>query len=167
MAVMVGLGSTLSDSVVCLRAAVACLEQTLQVPIACSRFWRSVAVDCPPNSPDFTNAVVMFNALPELTPQALLQQLQGLELTFGRVRTNERNAPRTLDLDLLVFDDMIVQTDALILPHPRAHQRHFVMVPAAELAPDLVWPAIKNEDAKTVSALLSALPVCRWGEPID
>lgn len=108
-------------------------------PIACSSFWRSDPVDCPPGSPDFVNAVAVCDLAADVTPQELLDALLRIERAAGRLR-GERNAPRPLDLDLLLYGSRRLHTDTLTLPHPRAHLRAFVMVPAAELVPDLVWP---------------------------
>lgn len=83
--------------------------------------------------PDFVNAVAV--AKTRLSPEALLLCLQDLERQFGRVRTFQ-NAPRTLDLDIIDFNQENWKTDTLILPHPRAHERGFVMIPLAEIAPD-------------------------------
>ena len=87
--------------------------------------------------PDFFNAVAELRT--RLQPLALLRQLQAIENRHGRVRT-VRNAPRTLDLDLLLWSDCTLQTPELTLPHPRMHRRAFVLKPLAELAPDLVLP---------------------------
>ncbi len=85
--------------------------------------------------PDFINAVALVQTRD--SAMALLQRLQAVEQAFGRERTF-RNAPRTLDLDLIDFHHEIWQTDTLTLPHPRAHERGFVMCPLAEIAPDYV-----------------------------
>ncbi len=87
--------------------------------------------------PDYTNAVA--RVLTTLTATALLTQLQAIELRFGRTRPY-RNAPRTLDLDLLLFGDETINLPELTVPHPRMHERAFVLRPLADLAPDLVLP---------------------------
>lgn len=86
------------------------------------------------DQPDFINAVAEVDTT--LAPQALLDALLAVEEQFGRVRTF-RNAPRVLDLDLLLYDGCQCATETLVLPHPRMHERAFVMVPLAEIAPDL------------------------------
>jgi 2-amino-4-hydroxy-6-hydroxymethyldihydropteridine diphosphokinase len=83
--------------------------------------------------PDYLNAVALLTA--SLEPQALLGLLQGLEQQAGRERPY-RNAPRTLDLDLLLHGQRVLNTDHLTLPHPRIHQRRFVLEPLAEVAPE-------------------------------
>jgi 2-amino-4-hydroxy-6-hydroxymethyldihydropteridine diphosphokinase len=88
--------------------------------------------------PDYLNAVALLTT--SLEPQALLGLLQGLEQQAGRERPY-RNAPRTLDLDLLLHGQRELNTDHLTLPHPRMHQRRFVLEPLAEIAPDLQVPS--------------------------
>jgi len=89
--------------------------------------------------PDFINAVASLET--QLAPFALLKLLLQLESEFGRVRQpNKVGAARTLDLDLLLYDRQIIESDALVIPHPRLHQRRFVLLPLAELSPDLDIP---------------------------
>jgi 2-amino-4-hydroxy-6-hydroxymethyldihydropteridine diphosphokinase len=90
-----------------------------------------------PNQPDFINAVVQIET--QLNPEELLQALLAIERRHGRER-GEPNAPRTLDLDVLLYGDRKVATPALHLPHPRMHERAFVLQPLAEIAPDLEVP---------------------------
>lgn len=120
-----------------------------------SSLLRSAPVDCPPGSPEFVNAVALVSLRQVLSPLALLDQLQALETRFGRRRlaTQPANAPRPLDLDLISYGALQLQSDRLILPHPRAHQRDFVLAPLAELAPDLVLPGF----AVSVQVLLAEL----------
>ena len=89
------------------------------------------------NQPDFINAVAEINT--QLTPEALLDALLSIENEAGRERTFS-NAPRVLDLDLLLYDDLVLHTKKLTLPHPRMHERGFVLLPLAEIAPDLIIP---------------------------
>ena len=89
------------------------------------------------NQPDFINAVAEINT--QLTPEALLDALLSIENEAGRERTFS-NAPRVLDLDLLLYDDLVLHTNKLTLPHPRMHERGFVLLPLAEIAPDLIIP---------------------------
>ena len=104
--------------------------------VARSSLYRTAPVDA--GGPDFINAVVALNT--ELTPHDLLARLQAIEAAAGRERPY-RNAPRTLDLDLLIHGDQGLDTPTLTLPHPRMHQRAFVLVPLAEIAPDRVTAA--------------------------
>ncbi len=89
------------------------------------------------DQPDFINAVVEIST--QLSPENLLDALLNIELEAGRERPFA-NAPRVLDLDILLYDDLILQTKKLTLPHPRMHERGFVLLPLAEIAPDLVIP---------------------------
>lgn len=111
-------------------------------------------VDCPPGSPDFINAVAALVPKQDETPESLLSKLQSLEKEFGRAPKKILNEPRPLDLDLIAFGNETRATSALVLPHPRAHQRRFVLQPLAEIAPDLILPG----QTKSVVELLAALP---------
>jgi 2-amino-4-hydroxy-6-hydroxymethyldihydropteridine diphosphokinase len=111
-------------------------------------------VDCPPGSPPFINAVVGLLPLSDETPQSLLRQLQQLEKEFGRQRGKIRNASRLLDLDLISFGSQIIDSPELVLPHPRAHLRRFVLQPLNQIAPEFILPGQK----KTVRELLLSLP---------
>ena len=93
------------------------------------------------NQPDFINAAAEIET--GLAPLELLHALLALERTHGRERPFP-NAPRVLDLDLLLYDDMVMNTAELTLPHPRMHERGFVLLPLAEIAPDLIIPKYGN-----------------------
>lgn len=90
------------------------------------------------DQPDFINAVIALET--DLTPRALLEALLAIERGHGRERQFP-NAPRTLDLDILLYDGVRLQEPGLTIPHPRMHERAFVLQPLAEIAPDLVLPA--------------------------
>ena len=120
-------------------------------PILKSSLWQTTPVDCPPGSPMFANAVVGLVSRAEETPESLLPKLQSLEKEFGRRPKKVLNEPRPLDLDLIVFGEETWNTADLILPHPRAHQRKFVLQPLSEVAPDLILPG----QTKTVTELLA------------
>lgn len=154
--VLVGLGANLGDAADALRTAAARLTELGGGPrrVRASSLWRSEPVDCPPGSPPFLNAAVAFPAPRGITPEALLGVLQALERDQGRRRDGLRNAPRTLDLDLLAFGQRRRESTGLVLPHPRATGRAFVLAPCAEVAPDFPWPGT----ARTVAGLLGALP---------
>jgi 2-amino-4-hydroxy-6-hydroxymethyldihydropteridine diphosphokinase len=134
----VGVGANLGDAVATVRAALHTLGRLPDTQrVACSSLYRSAPVEAA--GPDFINAVAeLRTALPAL---ALLRELQAIEHDFGRVRS-VRNAPRTLDLDLLLHGEQVMQSDTLTLPHPRLHQRAFVLLPLAELAPALTLPGL-------------------------
>lgn len=138
--VTIGLGANLGEPMVALEAACAALAGLPQTHwLQRSPWYRSAPVDA--TGPDFVNAVVALET--ELAPLALLDALQAIELAHGRERPY-RNAPRTLDLDLLLYDDLQLQTDRLTLPHPRVTERAFVLLPLLDLQPDLMWPGIAD-----------------------
>jgi 2-amino-4-hydroxy-6-hydroxymethyldihydropteridine diphosphokinase len=136
----VALGSNLGDSRQILPAAMARLAALSAAPARCSSLWESSPVDCPPGSPLFLNAVVGLTPRAGETPESLLQQLQALEQEFGRRPKRIVNEPRPLDLDLIVWPGETRRTGTLTLPHPRAHERRFVLAPLNEIAPDLLLP---------------------------
>ena len=103
-----------------------------------SGLYQSEPVDCPESSPDFYNAVVEIDYLG--SPQGLLQATQFIEWKLGRKPSSIRNSPRSIDLDILYFDDVMVNEDDLILPHPRLTDRRFVLKPLADIHPHLVLP---------------------------
>jgi len=130
----VGIGANLGDA----RAAVQQAMDALAArpgtrEAARSSLWRSAPVEA--SGPDFINAVVALDTT--LAPLELLAQMQRIESGAGRERPY-RNAPRTLDLDLLLHGDARLDTPALVLPHPRMFQRAFVLRPLAEIAPEQV-----------------------------
>jgi len=152
--VFVALGSNLGDSVQILQAALARLQTFSDHPIRQSSLWRTSPVDCPPGSPPFVNAVAGLVPRADETPESLLEKLQALEKRFGRPPKKIANEPRPLDLDLIVFGSATRNSPALVLPHPRAARRKFVLQPLGELAPELIFPGGRN----TVAGLLAALP---------
>lgn len=132
----VALGGNLGDTHACLSRALAALDALPQTRLlAHSRFYRT-----PPwglrEQPPFLNAAAVLDTT--LAPHALLDALLGIERAAGRVREGERWGPRTLDLDLLHMDGVLLHDDRLTLPHPRIAERAFVLLPLAELAPDLI-----------------------------
>jgi len=94
----------------------------------------------PAQQPDYVNAVAALET--RRRPLELLEQLQQIERGQGRLRSGERWGPRTLDLDLLLYDELQMDTEALVIPHPGLHQRAFVLYPLAEIAPDLNIPVL-------------------------
>jgi 2-amino-4-hydroxy-6-hydroxymethyldihydropteridine diphosphokinase len=121
--------------------------------------WRPV--DCPEGAEPFLNAVIEA----ELTGDAaaLMRDLRTLEEGLGRPARSRRNAPRTIDLDLLYVDDRVMTIDGLTLPHPRIAQRRFVLAPLADIRPGLVLPG----QTETVAQLLEKLPAGDTAEPLD
>ena len=151
----IGLGgnqpSTAGDPAATLAAAVEALAHHGMIAARSSLY--STAPVGYADQPRFVNAVVALAT--ELAPLDLLAALQRIEQEFGRRRVaGLRNGPRTLDLDLLLYDDLVLDEPTLALPHPRLHERAFVLVPLAEIAPMLVEP----RSGRTVAALLAVLP---------
>lgn len=134
----VGLGANLGDTRQSLQQALQALAGLPGTALrACSSAYRSAPVDA--GGPDFLNAVAQLHT--RLSPLDLLDALQAIELAQGRERPYV-NAPRTLDLDLLLFGELSLQSPRLSLPHPRLHQRAFVLRPLLELQPGLSAPGL-------------------------
>ena len=119
--------------------------------VAASALRETAPVGCPPGSAPFLNAVALLET--QLSPRALLDALLAVEAAHGRHR-GAPNAPRTLDLDLLLHGDAVLDEPGLVLPHPRMHRRDFVLGPAVEVAPELRHPLLR----RTLRELLAALP---------
>jgi 2-amino-4-hydroxy-6-hydroxymethyldihydropteridine diphosphokinase len=133
----IGIGANLGDAQQAVRTAIARLAQLPQTSLTRhSSLYRTAPVDS--GGPDYVNAVAELST--RLTAPDLLARLQALEQAAGRERPY-RNAPRTLDLDLLLFGHARIDSERLQVPHPRMEQRAFVLVPLAEIAPELVRPA--------------------------
>ncbi len=133
----IALGANLGDPAATVNAAFAALDRLPHSRLlAKSALYRTAPVGIA-DQPEFVNAAARLETT--LAPEALLDALLDIEQAFGRVRA-ERNGPRTLDLDILLYDELRLATPRLILPHPRLHLRAFVLQPLAELAPDLALP---------------------------
>jgi 2-amino-4-hydroxy-6-hydroxymethyldihydropteridine diphosphokinase len=150
----IALGSNLGDARENILRAMERLEGLSAEPLSWSSLWETAPVDCPPGSPNFVNAVVGMVPVKDETPESLLVKLQSMETEFGRRLKQVLNEPRPLDLDLIAFGDQVRATRRLTLPHPRAHERAFVLRPLCEIAPHLVLPG----QTKNVRQLLRALP---------
>ena len=149
----VALGSNLGNSVDIIARAFAQLQSLSSQPILQSSLWQSTPVDCPPGSPLFVNGVAGLVPLANEIPLSLLRKLRGMEQQFGRQPKKILNEPRVLDLDLIAFGAETMKTADLVLPHPRAHLRKFVLQPLGEIAPDLVLPG----QTQTVLELLRGM----------
>ena len=152
--VFVALGSNLGDSRKIILDAMTRLETFSNEPILKSSLWQTSPVDCPPDSPKYVNAVAGFVPRKEETPELLLKKLRGIESNSGRAPKTVVNEPRPLDLDLIAFGNEVRLSAELILPHPRACVRRFVLEPLNEIAPELILPG----QEKTVAELLAELP---------
>ena len=134
------LPSQLGTPMQTLRRAMDRLQALSTAEVKFSSPYRNAAVGCEPGAPDFVNAVALLSPPPRLSALGLLRELQQIEADFGRRREGGRGASRPLDLDLICLGDLQMDTPELVLPHPRAGVRAFVLAPLAELLPDLVLP---------------------------
>lgn len=145
----VALGSNLGDSPAILKGAIQQLSRPPHIVVnACSSGYQTAPVG--PPQPDYLNACIRLET--DLAPEELLRVLLEVETAFGRVR-RERWGPRFLDLDLILFGDLVLTTPTLQIPHPRMHERAFVLVPLAEIAEDWVDPI----SGKTIQQLAQAV----------
>ena len=154
----IGLGTNLGDRIVNLKSAVDALDSLGEL-IAVSSVYETEPVDVDDIQPSYLNMVVALET--RLNPRALLREMLEIERVNGRVRKRQNEA-RTLDLDILLMDDLILTTDDLMLPHPRMHERAFVMVPLAEIAPDTVQPILERT-ASEIAANLDTGGIERLG----
>jgi 2-amino-4-hydroxy-6-hydroxymethyldihydropteridine diphosphokinase len=147
----IGLGSNLGDRRAMLEGAIAALARTSGVHVQkVSSFHETEPVGGPPGQGKYLNAAAVIET--DLDAHGLLRVLQDIEGQFGRVRS-VRWGERTLDLDLLLFGDEIINTLELTVPHPRLRVRRFVLEPLAEVAPEAVDPVTKRSIADLLAAL--------------
>jgi len=151
----VALGSNLGERLANLRNArkeIVAMSGTLP-PLRCSAIYETEPVDCEKGAAKFFNAVIEFGYAGQ--PVELRRELAAIERVLGRPATHERNVSRPIDLDLLYFDELVVETPELRLPHPRIVDREFVLRPLADIRPDLVLP----KQTEAVRFLLLRLPM--------
>lgn len=148
--VFVGLGANLGDREGALRAAVGALADEAGTEVVAVSTLRETAPVGVGEQPPYLNGVVALETT--LAARELLDRLLAVEQRFGRVRVPGEHGPRTLDLDLLLYGDELIEEPGLTVPHPRLHERRFVLEPLAELAPGLVLPG-----RGTVESLLSGV----------
>jgi len=152
MRIGIALGSNLGDRLANLRAArKAIVDLAADKTVLASRVYETEAVDCEPGAGTFLNAVLEIDY--DGDPTELLEKLTRIEESLGRDRNHARNVSRKIDIDLLYADDLSVENERLQLPHPRLHQRKFVLQPLADIRPDLTLP----NQTKTVRELLAQI----------
>ena len=154
MRIGIALGSNLGDRLENLRKARAAVLQLPGVaqPILSSSVYSTSPVDCEPGARDFLNAVVEIGY--EGDPRSLLPQMKTIESSLGRSAGYARNVSRAIDLDLLYAGALQIEEGKLQVPHPRMHDRRFVLQPLADIRPELILPG----QEKPVSEVLAALP---------
>jgi 2-amino-4-hydroxy-6-hydroxymethyldihydropteridine diphosphokinase len=150
--VFIALGSNVGDSGLTLMQALKALDEAAGVSVRrISQFLRTEPVGGPPDQPPYLNGVADLEV--ELSPHQLLALLQDIERSLGRDRAREvRWGPRTCDLDILLAGDAVIDSPELTVPHPRMHERLFVLEPLASIAANAVHPGL----GKTVGELLAA-----------
>jgi len=132
--IAVALGGNVGNTVVFFQKAIEMLSENGVSNIVLSPFFHTAPVDCPPDTPDFVNAALI--AQTTLTPQELLKLCQKIEQALGRPSQHGFHTSRTVDLDIITYENVILNTPELTLPHPYATQRQFVLSPLAAIAPD-------------------------------
>lgn len=154
--IVLGLGGNVGDVGASFARAVAALREGLG-EVSVSSAWRSRAVG--PEQPEFTNAALLL--VTDVRPSALLVRCQDLEAAAGRDRARGAHwGPRPLDLDLLIAEDLVLESPALTIPHPHFHRRRFALLPAAELVPDWIHPRRHRSLADLAAALDPASQPC-------
>jgi 2-amino-4-hydroxy-6-hydroxymethyldihydropteridine diphosphokinase len=154
----IALGSNLGDRLANLQAAREALREinTLGATFLQAATYQTEPLHCPPDSPFFYNSVV--DLAYEGTPFELLGLTQSIEIKLGRIVHHQRNAPRIIDVDLLYFGDQIIDTETLVLPHPRIAERRFVLQPLADIRPDLILPGSTRSISRLLETLSSQEP---------
>jgi 2-amino-4-hydroxy-6-hydroxymethyldihydropteridine diphosphokinase len=150
----IALGSNLGDRMLHLRLAARALDLLADFahPVLRAPIYETEAVGCAPEVPPFLNTVIEIGFFGE--PETLFERLRSIEVALGRPQAREKNLPRTIDLDLLYADDLVLTTAELEVPHARLHMRRFVLQPLADVRPHLLLPG----QSLTIAELLMALP---------
>lgn len=152
MRIGIALGSNLGDRMTNLRGArKAIADLAADKSVVASRVYETEPVNCEPNAGKFLNAVLEIEY--DGDPSELLEKLIRVEESLGRDRKHAPNVSRKIDIDLLYANELVINNERLELPHPRMHERRFVLEPLADIRPDLVLP----NQTKTVSELLAQI----------
>jgi 2-amino-4-hydroxy-6-hydroxymethyldihydropteridine diphosphokinase len=154
------LGSNLGERMVWLEKAQALIEQELGPIRAASSLYETAAWGMENQAP-FLNQVVAIDST--LTPEALLTKCLSIENTLGRERL-QKWGPRTLDLDILYYDELVLDSPGLRLPHPQLHLRRFTLIPLCELAPHGIHPLLKKTNLQLLEECPDRLQVKLWSE---
>lgn len=155
--VYLALGSNVGNRAAHLKAAIAALPPQMEVKA------RSQVYETPPwgyaDQEKFLNQVIMVKTY--LSPEALIKHLKRLELALGR-ETTFQNGPRVIDIDILFYDDLVYESPTLVVPHPRLHERGFVLMPLMDIAPDLVHP-VKQQSIRQLFAFCDVSGIVPFG----
>jgi 2-amino-4-hydroxy-6-hydroxymethyldihydropteridine diphosphokinase len=155
--VYLGLGSNLGSREDSLKMALELISHRLRLGKVSSIYDTEPIGDT--NQPRFLNMVCEVSTT--LPPAALLTMLQGFELKLGR-NPGRSGVPRPIDIDILFYGDQVVKSPELIIPHPRLTERAFVLVPLAEIAPDLVHPVLHKTVEELLNAIIGTQSVMKW-----
>lgn len=154
--VYLGIGSNLGDRQAHVDRAIALLKENPDIDVlAVSKLVDTEPVGGPPQG-NFLNGAAKIKT--DLLPLELASQLRMIERRLGRQKDAPPNHPRTMDLDILFYDDVVVEGKNLVIPHPRAAERRFVLEPLSEIAPDLIHPRLQKSIKDLLEALLHADP---------
>jgi 2-amino-4-hydroxy-6-hydroxymethyldihydropteridine diphosphokinase len=160
----IALGSNLGDRLEHLRAG---RDEVLRItgvssPLLCSRVYETEPIGSGPDAGAFLNAVIEVEFAGQ--PIDLLEGLQEIEAAHGRPSKRPRNAPRTLDLDILYVGNLVLSNEEVVIPHPRLHLRRFVLTPLADIRPDLTLPGQQRTAGELLAALSDPAGVTLWPE---
>lgn len=146
--IALGLGGNLQDVKQTIKHAVELLKIAGLSDVKISSFYLNKALNCIPNTPDFTNAILIGNWQKDI--MNLFGITKELEVYAGRPKNHRNDVSRTLDIDIILFGDMIRFDDILTIPHPRARNRDFVLIPLSEIASDWIFPDTKKSVKETL-----------------
>ena len=151
--VFIGVGSNEGERLACISRALQALNAVPGIRVVqMATILETEPVGGPPQGPYLNTAAELQTTL---TPRELLTTLQAIEHRLGRTPSSQRWIPRPIDLDILLYDDRVMAEPDLVIPHPRMHERRFVLEPPAQLAPDLVHPILH----RTTVELLAEIPI--------